>query len=748
MTTITFGPGGVRELGAHLVYLKQKWQDEWTLYTSAHCTDATWCAAPSMPTATVVWPYGVVKHHFTTIFGNNLKLDVDRWYIKVEWITDESAVDGSTGLDWYGVVSDVEDRHEGFVTVDGTKYATGQQILHCYGLEHLLNQNSITTSMVYLGVADIHESPLPITFNAGGFGNRTDGPFPLTPTDDTAYIFDGTPEIPSSTDRKFWDDWSTRDIVQYLLRWKGPSDRGTFYNRSVPFRLTHAERLDDTDKPVVHQEGATPLSLLYRLIDRRRLMSFRLNVNENTTPHTVELEPFSFSGDGINFALPGVFDIPANNDTIDVVHEYDELTNTAVRTCDVQTFDRVVVRGAHRTSTCTMFHKSAVFEAGWTSTQETAYEAGASGVAGYGTWDTLKQQVRNQEVRAHDDLRPVYSWFRIPTGWDGSVGVYNHATNTNPAFIDDDGTAVADIFVRGCAIEPYLPLYEGVDYSGSAITDGPAEPRDWVYRRPCVFFKRPTDGRYMAGEKMAQLSEGECDPTSDGNNPRWSAYARTQPNSRIIEVHVTGEPQHVIAQTDFSGQTVDRDLGDFDYKEREMLVTLCVRECRFAEGAYPATSRSTLIDAQRVWVIYAGDQYRQDYVVPRTVLDVANDGTVETTTNGGFVRDDTTRLDVMARIAYEWYKQARTVVSIATYRLRNDIEVGNFLTTIGDDSIDNNPHYQEINSPVTRVRIRNPIIEPGGTNATMMEITTSAGEMDAMNLVPPPPHKKKRRLGE
>jgi hypothetical protein len=466
-----------------------------------------------------------------------------------------------------------------------------------------------------------------------------------------------------------------------------------------------------------------------------------MEVDESATPATVYLVPFTFAGSLIDFSLPEVDNIPQNTSKIAIIADEDEITSVSVRTVDFLKVDRVIARGARRTTTCTMFHTADRFEAAWTSADETTYEAGASGVTGYSGWDAQKKQLRNQEVRTQEALRKVYSWFQIPDDWNNKVGLYSSGTLTYDAFTDDVGSPV-DQYARGISVLPFLPLYEGVDYSGTKVSDGTFDDPDvYAYRRPFCLFKRPTDGRWVIGERMSQLAEGDCDPTSDGNNTRWSAYVRTQPDTKIVEVHVTGEPQHVIAQTDFTPLAADRDVGDYDYKDREMLVTLTLQENRYAEGSYPAAGASdtTLIDAQRGLVIWAGDEFRQDYVADGTVVDVDNDGVPEIVAINGFVRDDTQRLDIIARLAYEWYARTRSVLTLATRRLTADVSVGDFVVSSGDSAIAGNTHYVEINSPITQITIRNPRMPEGSLETPTMTLITSAGEMDAVTLVPPPP---------
>lgn len=743
MTIVRFGSGGLRQVGGHTVEFRQRWVDDWSESSNAHCTDAAWALSPSMPTATIVWPYGVVKTTESNAYQVATKLTVSRWYVRVTFVTDvaEAALADEDNPDrgmmrWYGVVSDVQDDQAGYVTSGGVNYATGQQTLHCYGLEYLLDQSSINNSWYY-DFGDMPESTdAVLTFNGDGRTNRSIDRMPSDHVDN-AYVFQDPATL-------LGREWSTRDIVRYLLRWQGPSKSSTAYNRGIEFTLANETYLDLTDAPVVPQEGMTVLALLQRLIDRRRLMSFYLRVNAS---NVVELVPVSFTANDIDLGESSLWTIPRNASQKTVYYERDELTRLATREVDVKAVDRVIARGARRTSTCTMYVDEetlhTVLQPDWdTTTDEVTYEDGASNVTGYSTWTLKTKQSRNQEVRSHEALRAVYSWFRLYEGWPGSVKASTGAYI--PVFVDDEGRAIDDFYTGGIRILPYIPLYAGIEYGGTAPTLG--EPEDPVYRRPFCVFLDPSTDRYLHGERIAELSEGDFDPAGDGNSYRWSAYVRPQSVSPIVEIHVTGEPQHVIANTDFTPLADDdRDLGDFDYRDigtdKGMLITLALEEPRYAEASYPAAGvpDSAGIDAQRALVIWAGDDYRQDYVANLTVVDVDEDGALVETDESyvTYVRDDTDKLEVMARLAYEWYTTDRAVVSLETKRLTNELSVGDMITTLGDITIDSyTTHSQSVNTVITSLRIQTPRIRPGSTAEPTMTVVTDAGELDPLTLLP------------
>jgi hypothetical protein len=419
-------------------------------------------------------------------------------------------------------------------------------------------------------------------------------------------------------------------------------------------------------------------------------------------------------------------------------YDFAQNTSATLRKTHTQRYDRIIVRGARRTSTGTFFYDEDQMEAVWNGTEESAYEAAASGVTGYSGWTTLVKQQRNAEVRSSAELSHVFSWFWLPDDWNLKVESPSDTTVSN-VFIGDTPSELVKQYIHDVVFEPYVPLYEHVDYSGDIVGNGTAaDPQVLVYRQPQVWFKVPTDSRYVAGDAIAAMAEGSGDPVGDGRNFRWSAYVRTQPDSRVLEVRVAGEQQHVIAETDFSPLAADRNLGDFDYHGKEMLVTATLRDNRYAEGAWPkdeGDGDDSNVDSRYGFIINAGDTFRQDYVVPNTVVDVATDGTL-VTSNGGYVRDDTDILRGLARVAYEWWCIDRFILTLTTYQLTSWLQLGYMIMTIGHPDYG---HWDDVGTVVSEIRVNWPILSPGQVASPTMRITTGSGELDPMTFAPREP---------
>lgn len=746
MTTVDFSKDQLRTVGQQYVYLRQVWRDDWVLYSTIQCLDATWCLSPTMPTATITRDYGHIQQLDAGDYDIFAKMDIVGWYVKIVFQTEIPA--GATAYDtktWYGVVSHMEDENRGLVTYGIDTMATGNQTWQCYGLEKLLDTEVLKESWVNTGETSPLIVQLPITFNRNGAPNRSD----LVMDPENSYVFEGrVMDDPSYPITAEW--WSSFHIIDYLLSWATP--KASFFSRTamVPFKLPTADAMyvSTLDRPTIDQEGHTILSLLQRLIDRRRLRAFYLEVDETTTPHDVLLRVAPWNNDIIDTGIDGVDVLLQNTNVRTLLYDYNQSTTALLRQSRVAKFDQVVVRGARRTSTATFHVGDGFLEAAWTGDEETAYETAASGVTGYGTMDRLEQQQRNAEVRGREALSHVFSWFRLPDDWGGTVLDTASAT-AYYVFIEDSLSTRAKQYIHDVVWEPTLPFYEHVDYSGSIIADGThADPAVRVKRLPRVFFKVPTDDRWVPGDIMRTLAESTYDPDDndggDGKNFRWSAHVIIQPDTRTLEVRVGGEEQHVIAKTDFDPLTGDdRNLGAFDYLDKKMFITATLLDNRYAEGKYPAddgVGDSSLIDCQFGYVIYAGDDFRQDYVVPTTVLDVDTEGAF-ITTDGGYVRDDTDLLAALARITYEWWNKDRQILTLATTQLTSALDIGDFIDTIGTTGTG---HAEQINTVISELRITWPRLEAGEATAPMMELTTGAGELDPMTMAPKVPEAMSR----
>lgn len=744
-TTVDFSKNALRFVGRQYVYFRRTWLESWTLYQDIHCTAASWATSPTLPAATLVREHGFVKTFGSNVYANLDKVDPIGYFVKIVMETDLSAGEHNT---WYGIVTDVEDEHQGIVDYQGAKLATGVQTMYCLGLEKILDTEVIAESWADTGNATPDVFQLPITFNRGGRPNRNDRLFPGSPS----YVFEGQSLNPGGTLRPTAQWWTTTQIVKYLLHWVTP--KASFRTRTarIPFELSPVDLkfLPAFDRPEIEQEGKTVLAILNQLIDRRKLRSFHFEVDEAVTPNRIRMRVDPWNDELITLETDDADSLWPNTNLIKLLYDYSQETTAIIRKSRIQKYDRIIVRGARRTSTATWVVDTGYLTPIWTSAEETRYEAAASGITGYATWDLMQQQQRNAEVRNASELSAVFSWFKLPDTWNG-LTVEVGATTTHPVFLQADGHTVEKQYIHDVVFESFVPLYEHVDYSGSAIADESVDdPPANVYRQPFAVFKIPTDARWIMGDAISMLADNISDPVGDGTNFRWSATVAPQQDTRTLEVRVSGEPQHVIAFTDWHTEKLDedRELGDWDYRSKKMAITATLRDNRYAEGKYPddGTGDTSLIDAKYGYVIYAGEAFRQDYVVPGTVVDVDSDGTLLTST-GGYVTDDTDLLNEIARVTYEWWSVDRMILTLATKHLTSKIQPGYYIQTIGQtwraegdgEEVPENGHYESVGTVVSEVRINWPRLDGNQLASPTMQIVTGAGELDPMTLMPREP---------
>jgi hypothetical protein len=141
MTTVNFGSGGRRTATPYRVFLRQRWSDAWTEYPYLECVECTWACAPTMPTATLQWDYGVIKRQGLPQGLHYDPLTVERWFVKIlfqmePYSDSDSAEDIQAATQcWIGIIGDVDDANAGLVRSGGLQYARGRQTLSCYGME-------------------------------------------------------------------------------------------------------------------------------------------------------------------------------------------------------------------------------------------------------------------------------------------------------------------------------------------------------------------------------------------------------------------------------------------------------------------------------------------------------------------------------------------------------------------------------------------------------------------------------------
>lgn len=714
------------------VWTKANWLDEWAEDTGLQVNSVTWEVAPRIGTAQLYFRYGIGKLYDSQVFETLARKEIDRHFVKIQLLTDHPTVAGATlAKYWYGIVEITRDVIEGSADVP-----RGRQTILAYGLEHLLYQNPVRSSVYYKdSVTRLGDSLAGLTFNENGVANMIDDE-------------GGANRFTADLSADETDYWSTKDIVRYLCEFHSIPDPtvhigeqiATHSTIKIALQLDRSDVLPTWDRPVLESHGRTLGQLFNALMPRHRLLGWYTEISD-VDPTTLRIVPYTFAGYDLTI-VPGQT-IPANpNEKTITVHESAQ-TQLHVEWDRSGQYDQVIVEGAKRRSVFTMTAHvgTGTLEKGWTDELEVEYEKAASEAAGYpASSEVDERRRRNADSRGRDRLRSVFSRFKLPDDWDFMAGYGMLQVPVFPVDVpygdEDNFNSGVYVYRPHLSLLPTLPLIAGKEYFHFE-TEPDTEPEDLGLGNlgeelpPFAIIQVPQDDSKWAYLHKVGMTADTPNTIPEANR-RWSARIRV--NSRIREpafhVDVTGQPQHVIASQDFDGLAEDRDLGDLDW--RNMLATVAVEEDRRVYGAYPHIEQVESIDHVRVLRIDAGDQFRLDFMPYRTCLGISARGTPIFTTGPQWLNDDRAALYRVAKLAYEWYGTERRALRMVTKKITNGIDIGDLITSVSTGP--ETSHELPINTVVTQVAIEFPMTDQARPAVAQMSFSTAFAQLDPLRV--------------
>jgi hypothetical protein len=721
-TDVTFGPGGIIRHEAPTVYTAARWADDWTLDESLTVTDVSWSCMPTMPVANLTLHYGRVRWFGSDAWVEQAKLTgMARRYVKIVVPMEDDGAGELNTKEWYGIFQLTIDEQNGatFEKVGEDKWevrATGTQQLVAYGMESLLNLNVMSGS-VFEFEGGIGVTAEIVPFNRRGNGNRSANKY-----SGSNYIFadvlSGAP------------NWSTRDIVEYLLAVASPRDAaGTVL---IPFAIAAGATLPTWDNPQLNPAEQTAYGVLQRIVSRQRLLSAWFEVDGDTVKlHTETLTP-----NVVNLSIPGAVDatIPANASQLRIICDEDQATTLAVKDTEIPVYDVVIARGGPEICVGSFSFADGTVEANWNNTEQTGYEAAASGQAGYIALG-LKQQLKaNAAVRSSAKFDKVFSYFQIPRTWNQKVKNGENAGGENWLFPATTGGR-NQVYWPAMFVENSLPLLLGADYAdGRIASKTTGETADMRERLPLlVFLKDPQDSRWIRAEEIGNLADLEVETA--GAFAAFTLHAHVPPESHGFVLRVAGAPQHALGYGDFTPLSVDADAGRWSYSSA-MVATLAIPSGSRVQGQWP-TDAPADVDAVRYYFLDVGDNMEAVYVAPGTVVGVKPDGTLQRSDGGWIYRPTNAveHLTALAKIASAWYSIPHHVVTIETQRLTTEIGLGDLIARIGDER-GGNKHQLDANAPVTEIRVSWPLSQGDEPGMPTMTVQTFAGELDPIQVQP------------
>lgn len=695
-TTITFAPFARSRAPRHWVYLKEKWSDAWTAMPHLWCDFWSRVAAPNISTAEFYWRHGRGLRPGENLHGWVERLTgKERWFVKVVSesfpLTGESQGTKTVGvlpdqanlLRWDGQIDFSTDVIDGRITdTDQALRYFGQQTFTAYGLEQILARTIVRRSKWKKSDGTEPWIERALTFNRPDTTGRLAGSRSSAVGAEGTYLFGPAIGQEDSV-------WSTRNIVQYLC-WHHSPESTNAATPAIRFQLQPGnERLPTWDSPVLPTEERSVLDLLHQLMPRGRLLTFIVSVTPNDagTNETVNIVPRSLIGAPI--VLPSGNQIAESVRQYSLIQQQDRDSQAAAQSNSLLCCDQVRFRGARRTTTCTISAEDTSLVAGWNPAQETLYEAAGSGAGDYAAQTTEEKQRRNELARSAPDLETVYRRFALPDGWDGLVSDGRLGTFFSPAFPRDDNPALPyPVYVRELHILPWLAIKQGYDYTnpnGSTyftplrVTKGPHNPAQAL-----VYFRFPDQPtKYIPVERIGQLAKVE--QTQATQNHHFSCRVEIPQEDRAILLEVNGQPQHVIAYADFTKLAADPVCGQWNWRNAVFTVTL--EDDRYCEGIWPPEANLPALiglgkEIRRL-VVQGGDEFRQDYLAPHTVVGLnQNTGALLECAAGGLFNNDKQKLEDRARLAYEYYKLPRMAITFQCHRPIAELLPGDLLNEV------------------------------------------------------------------
>lgn len=652
------------------IQAKRRWEDEWYDVTNVRLDYVAWALAPSLPRAQFTERYGFGMQPGETQFTWQTRLAIERQYVKIKtWYVDR---DGGEvpGWTWVGICEGIGDSHDGIAEIPAY-VVQGEQTFMMYGLMWLLDQHRIETSAWKLdGDRDLFTAQSGLTFNQDGEPNRSPEKH-----EESHYVF--------SDNRETASHWSTRDIVEYLVRSGHGTPRDNDGNEKLPFTIADEEldKLPTWDTPEVESAYVSTAALLTSLISRRRLVTWWLEYDEEAESPGMAVKITTFNDEIILVPEPDEEgQIPANPNTLDIDLTYDSAAEVALQAETEHKVDQVVAYGARRRNICTIAFDENLFDPsfqkGWDTDQQGVYELAGANDAEYPAASEIAERRRwHARARGREEVKPVFRKFVITPTWQIDPA------NAYPVDDFDNYTQNYDTI----RIDPILPFVDGVDYSGfNLIYDtldkkgqGPRLPRP-----PLVVIKVPGEtDKYVRIQDIGKASLIEQLGLEDIRT--WSADVRVPKDGKTLEIDVYGAPQHAIAYGTFNPRSEDlQEHGQWDW--RTCMATVALLDDRYAEGRYPADDDVEETDAKRVIRVRAGATYRQDFVAEDTVADLTDSGTLKKVSLRAYVQDDTPKLRSIAQAAYAWYSRTRRAMQVSTtfYDPAEKIKLGHYVRSI------------------------------------------------------------------
>ena len=555
ITTIDFDIADNEPI-THTVSSRREWSDSWTDRSGVlFARSIRWRTNPEMPTAVLHYRYGEVDIAAGSFTSYATTPPVSRGdYIKIDLVghTIVAGDASSKNKTWIGQVVKVTDDDQGAVSIQ------------CEGLESILLEHEINKSTFFddhfANSADYTAETLNqvLTFNKNNFKNRS------TAKVNSHYGFSAY-EIFDHVDGA--DHWSTKDVVEYILKTQTPVDDSDAVK--VPFELDDSGGLlPDWDSPELNPDGQKTKDFLDSVITRSRALLYWLEVTEvggGTDIVKMKIGTYASQEKDLPVDPPGTkLKQNPNRYVFNIANLFEGSILTTIN--NETRFDRIRCVGARAVYCFSLSGPDLNLVEKWKSTLKAEYQLAASTDGGYPAILEVQGRERaDKAFRSHYKYRNVFSRLGVKLDDPDDAKFWNLkvrdgvGTGTEVFAVPEPDSSPVEsqkIFPSSFRFLPTLPLRRNFEYEGSGTPATVTEQEDEfgeIYLEPIAFFKRPDEPtKWIDGSRISELANLETPNdfiAAEEASPQFdfNILLEMDPNETAFRVKVIGDVQHVIA---------------------------------------------------------------------------------------------------------------------------------------------------------------------------------------------------------
>lgn len=683
MPSVVWNETSLAFAGVTHVYVRQYWSDAWSEIVNMHATEVRWTLYPEIPSANLAFFYGPYLPSNGTSFSTVSRTNWLGYYVKIV----VECEDGN--LLWVGFIDSQTDTQGGIVG----GIASGKLDLVAYGMAAVLQYERVINSRWWDGTA-VRTSGSGLTFNKQSTNSDEPG------KNRTATIPSGTGSHAFSAETTAVE-WTAQDIVTYLLKYHSPTHPDG--SPSIPFTATNSTLLPDWNIGEIATDGYTVWELLERLIDKRNFLTASYLYDEGTNTNVLQFHSMSH----INASLGAGKTLLANSSLLTIACHADNATTAIVQATATQNYQRVLVRGARRTTICTLRANNDGLDKAWTTGEKDAFNAGASAESTYAALQDTEKRLANERIR--ETLQHVFRRFKLYSD-DWSL------TSQGQVFRADDDATRHYAFPHELKILPEVPWHPNGDYDGNKLATNHADAikNSGLWAKPFIVIHRyEVFGDFIPLDAL----------------PDFHVEVRMF-DDRNIEFVTQGVSQMHLATgvaVPTAVDIVERRQYDYTYIQ----ATLAIQEDRYAEATNASfASVNPLIDQVRTILVYTPGSERLDRAQNGAIVGITADANYDKVTiaNGTptqFVNDGRDRLRWLAELYALWYGVARSVLTINSARPSATPFVGQMVTTLNAGTA----QAATINSIISEITLSLPLVENGIATPPSYTLRTTAYEL-------------------